>query len=84
MAKKKNKQTKTGNELNEPAAAYAVNNSLLIFSSLEEQEQYNRMQMIRLTPLERLQQLRKMINLAYGMHGFDPDNLPTKHKLTIL
>ena len=58
--------------------------SILIFKSFEEQEDYNRLQMAKLTHLERLQHLRKMINVAYGMYGYDPNNLPTKHKITIL
>ncbi len=56
----------------------------MIFKSFEEQEEYNRLQMANLTPYESLLYLRKMINIAYGMHGYNPDNLPTKHKITIL
>lgn len=85
MAKKKkykNKEEK--NKLHEPLASYSAKNSILIFKSFEEQEEYNRIQMANLTPLQRLEQLRRMINVAYGMFGYDPAKLPAKHKLTIL
>jgi hypothetical protein len=81
---KKYKNKVEENNLREPSASYSVKKSVIIFKSFEEQDEYNRIQMANLTPYERLLQLRKMINLAYGMHGYDPDNLPTKHKLTIL
>jgi hypothetical protein len=84
MKKKKDQVNNDESHLNEPAASYSSKRSVKIFNSFEEQENYNRMQMAALTPFERLQQLRKMINVAYGMYGFDPDNLPKKHKLTFL
>jgi hypothetical protein len=85
MAKKKTYKTiEKGNELNDSLIPYTEKKSIVIFKSFEEQEEYNRVQMAKLSPLERLQQLRKMINVAYGMYGYNPDNLPTKHKLTIL
>lgn len=72
-------------KLDEPSLAYKKEKSnLMIFKSFEEQEEYNRLQMANLTPYESLLYLRKMINIAYGMHGYNPDNLPTKHKITIL
>lgn len=82
--KKKYKTSEEENKVNEPLSSFSEKKSILIFKSFEEQEDYNRAQMAKLTPLERLQNLRKMINLAYGMYGFDPNNLPTKHKITIL
>lgn len=30
-----------------------------------------------------LQQLRKFINIAYAMHGYDPNNLPQSHSIKI-
>ena len=56
--------------------------TLRIFKSFEDQNNYEREQMAKLTPIELLQNLRRYINIAYGMHGFDPDNLPEKHTLT--
>lgn len=85
MAKKKKyKTSEDENKVNEPLASFTEKKSIVIFKSFEEQEDYNRAQMAKLTPLERMQHLRKMINLAYGMYGYDPNNLPTKHKITIL
>lgn len=85
MAKKKKYKTSDKeNELKDSLSPYTEKKSVVIFKSFEEQEEYNRAQMAKLTPLERLQHLRKMINVAYGMFGYDPDNLPTKHKITIL
>jgi hypothetical protein len=84
MAKKKKYKNSEENELNDSLTPYAEKKSVVIFKSFEEQEVYNRAQMAKLTPLERLQHLRKMINVAYGMFGYDPNNLPTKHKITIL
>ncbi|MCF8253737.1 MAG: hypothetical protein K9H61_05130 [Bacteroidia bacterium] len=55
-----------------------------IFATFEEQEEYELGQMSRLTPTERLMQMRKFINIAYGMHGYDPNNLPTIHSVKIL
>lgn len=86
MAKKKTYKTASKKkQVDEPSLAYEKSKTrVVIFKSFEEQEEYNRIQMAKLTPLERLQQLRKMINVAYGMYGYNPDNLPTKHKITIL
>lgn len=75
MAKEENK-----NNLNEPIVPYT--RSLQIFHSFEEQEAYNLKEMASFSPLESLQHLRKCINLAYGMHGFDPNNLPKKHTIS--
>jgi len=76
MAKSKKKKKET-NELKEPVVGYGHN--LVFFNSFEEQEEYELREMALLSPLEILQQMRKFINLAYGMHGYDPKNLPKKH-----
>jgi len=57
---------------------------LTFFASQNEQEEVEMLRFANLSPLERLQEMRQCINLAYGMHGFDPDNLPTQHKLTFV
>lgn len=82
MAKKKKhtKQKKVTKQANEPSAVYGK--SLVFFKSFEEQEEYNREKVILLNPIEILQHLRQMINIAYGMHGFDPQKLPKKHKIS--
>ena len=53
--------------------------TLTFFNSFDEMENQLRKDALTLTPIERLQQLRQLINVAYGMHGFDPNNLPKKH-----
>jgi hypothetical protein len=77
----KNKKHKT-NELKEPAVVY--DREIHIFNSFKEQEDYELKQMAMLSPIEILQQLRKFINIAYGMHGYDPDKLPKKHTIKII
>lgn len=73
--KKENK-----NKVEEPATGYSKR-TIRVFNSFEEQHQYELEQMAQLTPLELLLQLRKQINIAYGMHGFNPDKLPTQHTI---
>ncbi len=53
-----------------------------IFQSFEEQEDYELGEMAKLSSPEILRQMRKLVNLAYGMHGYDPSKLPKVHKLT--
>ncbi len=74
-------QEENKNELNEPIVGYSNFN---FFQSFEEQETASLQAMALLTPIERLQQMRQLINLAYGMHGFDPHNLPKQHTLKII
>jgi hypothetical protein len=71
------------NELNEPKMPYSKS-VIKIFKSFKEQEDYEFEQMGKLSSLQILQQLRKFINIAYGMHGYNPNNLPNKHSITIL
>ena len=40
--------------------------------------------MAKLNPEEILKQMRQLINLAYSMHGYDPNNLPKKHTIKIV
>ncbi len=78
MAKSKKKK----NEVNEPAVGYR--RELKFFNSFEEMDEYDREQMAMLSPVECLEQLRLLINLAYGMHGYDPEKLPKTHNVKII
>ncbi len=69
------------NKVDDPIPEYG-GKTIRIFESFEDQNNYEREQMAKLTPIELLQNLRRYINIAYGMHGFDPENLPVKHTLT--
>ncbi len=69
--------------VNEPSVNYQKRD-LVFFNSFEEMNQHDREEMAKLSPLECLQQLRQLINLAYGLHGYDPDNLPKKHSIEII
>ena len=74
----KNKQ----NKLNDPQASYQ--RPLKIFNSFEEQQEYELDEMAKLTGEDILRQMRQMINVAYGMHGYDPTNLPEKHDIIFI
>lgn len=70
------KEKKKQNYVNEPLPAYS--RPFKIFNSFEEQQEYELHEMAKLTGEEILKQMRQMINVAYGMHGYDPLNLPTE------
>lgn len=53
-------------------------------NSQEELDLYELKRMAGLTPVQLLTEMRQLINLAYGMHGFDPANLPKKHSIKII
>lgn len=57
---------------------------LTFFKSIEDKNLDDLKAMRASTFEERMLQLRADINLAYGMYGFDPENLPTKHFLTFI
>ncbi len=57
---------------------------LRIMNSQEELELYELKRMAGLSPVQLLTEMRQLINLAYGMHGFDPHNLPSKHSIKII
>ncbi len=57
-------------------------NKLIFFNSFEDMENHSLNEMVKLSGIEILQQIRQMINTAYGMHGYNPNNLPQKHKTT--
>ena len=83
MANKKYKSDKKKTVAKEPLVAYGKKD-FRIFSSFAEQEQYELEQMASLSPEEILQQMRKFINTAFGMHGYNPEKLPLKHNIKIL
>jgi hypothetical protein len=70
-------------KLKEPEVDYE-SRKIRVFHSFEEQEEYEISEMSKLTSIEILQQLRKFINIAYGLKGYDPNNLPKKHSIKIL
>jgi hypothetical protein len=69
--------------VNEPIANSYNTTRIKIFNSFEEQEAYELKEMAKLSAIEILAQLRKLINIAYGMHGYNPNKLPTKHAIKI-
>ena len=77
---KKKKENKNQDQVNEPLAVYG--NKLRFFHSFEEQEQAELEEMAALSSVEILQQLRRFINIAYGMHGYNPDALPISHNIS--
>jgi hypothetical protein len=79
MSKRKLKN----NQVNEPIAEYK-SREIKFFGSFEEQEEYELKQMALLSSQEILEQMRKSINIAYGMHGYDPENLPKVHTVRII
>jgi hypothetical protein len=81
--KKKLKSKSSEESLNEPVVSYP-NRSIRIFKTFEDQAEYELIQMSALSPEQILLQLRKCINIAYGMHGYNPDNLPKKHTVKIM
>ena len=84
--KKQTKKYKSGiikKKVSEPKSSYQKS-TLRVFNSFEEQNLYELKEMASLTPLELLQRMRAYINLAYGMRGYNPENLPKKHFIRIL
>ncbi len=81
--KDKEEEKESTSNAAEPQAEYGKK-TLHIFKSFEEQEEFDLKYMVSLTPIETLTEMRKFINLAYGMHGFDPENLPKKHTIKIV
>jgi hypothetical protein len=84
MSKKKIFSSKAKQkELKEPSVTYSER-KIRVFKSFEEQEAYELNQMASLNSEQILQQLRRFINLAYAMHGYDPNNLPQRHSIKII
>ncbi len=76
-------QSEENNSLNEPSLPYAQP-KIRVFHSFEEQEEYEFREMAKRSGLEILSQMRGFINIAYGMHGYDPAHLPTVHSFRIV
>lgn len=52
-----------------------------LFEDLETQELIH---MLSLRPAQRFAELRRFINTAYRMRGYDPDSLPKKRRIIIV
>lgn len=76
-----NKKNKSKAE--EPALLYKGKGSFMFFKSVEEQEEFSRKKSAALSPIECLQHMRLLINMAYGITGFDPEHIVHKHSITI-
>ncbi len=57
---------------------------LQFFSSFEEEAEFEREQARNLTPIERLQKMRMLINLAYSLPDGKMPLPPQAHTLTIV
>jgi hypothetical protein len=69
--------------VNEPVGTY-VPHRIRFFKSFEELNDFELQEMASLSPEKILQDLRNFINTAYGMHGYNPDKLPTIHTIKII
>ena len=84
MAKKKLYKAVTDeSKVNEPLVGFTTGR-IKIFKSFEEQAACELKEMSTLSSVQILQQLRKFINIAYGMHGYNPNSLPKKHFIKII
>lgn len=87
MKKKKNYKENpiNDNSVNEPLLNLNKGNKQIItFNSFEEQAAFELKQLTKLSGIDILIQLRKFINIAYAMHGYNPDKLPKKHSIKII
>ena len=80
---KKEEIKENSQEAQEPSINYGKR-TIRIYKSFEEQAEEELKYMASLSPLETLMEMRKMINLAYGLHGFDPNNIPKKHSIKLV
>ncbi len=79
----KKKTIKPNDEIqvvHEPLGTYEPHR-IKIFKSFQELNDYELQEMANLSPEIILQDLRNFINIAYGMHGYNPDNLPKNHSI---
>ena len=74
------KKGKKNTKVSESLETYT--RTLKVFNSFEEQQIYELNEMALLSSVEILTHLRKLINLAYGMHGYNPNKLPKQHTIT--
>lgn len=58
--------------------------SIKFYNSFEEQEEDSRSQLAMLSSSELMIALRKLINMNFGMSGFNINNLPKKHTIKII
>jgi hypothetical protein len=77
--KDKNKKDKPEN----PKVSYENKDRIVIFSSLEEQEEYNARVAASLSPIECLQHMRKLINVGFKLQGIEVTHPPKKHSIVI-
>jgi hypothetical protein len=54
---------------------------LKFYNSHEEQEEDRSREMSKFSGLENLINLRRLINISYGMHGYDPNKPTGLHNL---
>jgi hypothetical protein len=74
---------KSNSNASEPKIAYEKKR-IRIYHSFEEEAEDELKFMASLSPMESLQLMRKYIDNTYRMNGFNPENLPKKHKITIV
>ncbi|HWY10536.1 MAG TPA: hypothetical protein VN026_04370 [Bacteroidia bacterium] len=75
-------KNKKENKVNDPGVSHGEGkNRIVIFKSFEEQEEYNSKVAAALTPLECLEQMRKLINVGYRLNGIDMDKPPSQHSI---
>ncbi len=55
-----------------------------IFKSFEEQNDFERREMAKLSPIEVMTQMRQLINKAYGMKGYGPAIVPKERSIKII
>jgi len=71
------------NKAEEPALPIQAKRRLRFFNSVETMEEFSRKKSADLSPIERLQHMRLLINMAYGITGFDPEHIVCNHSITI-
>ena len=82
--KKYSKQATKISEVGEPSINYGNDRNFNFFSSFEERHVADLMEMANLSALERLKQMRTLINKNWAMHGFDWNDLSKKHSIKII
>jgi hypothetical protein len=82
-SKKLKKKNRISSDAKEPLMVYNAN-SVRVFNSFDHQADWERSEMAKLNGYECLLRLRQYINIAYQMHGFDPDSLPHNHSIKIV
>jgi hypothetical protein len=78
--KDKNKNDKRATD---PKISYEKKDRIVIFNSLEEQEEYNARVAASLSPVECLEHMRKLIDVGFKLQGIDVTDPPKKHSIVI-